>query len=355
MKRQYIRGRNRIFTPELKVQFCQLVRTSATLVEAAEAVGVSLRTVQRERKYDEDFDHELCLALSAPPDPLKLMHAAARTHWRAAAWLLERTRPEQYARRPTNMAHAGQVNHAVNAVMEAVLQLLPPAEQERLFPFIDAACQRALDCCFPNLGPWGHPRSPKLPNTPLGNHLRWKLLAQAPGVPAFLNDDDRKLAEAFTEQDEVDAERAEGAVQRAGGGIPSVDDELDDDATVLEDAAATAQAMPLESSTAQAKPPAPQPSTEDLYELALNEAMAEFDSDCREQTGCAPDKPHCRAADQSSPCGERPHPAALPATPLSEQQVPPREAQDHFVAKNALGDKIPAPPELPPSHRRPTA
>lgn len=330
MKRQYIRGRNRILTPELRVQLCQLVRESATLVEAAEALGVSLRTVQRERKYDEDFDHELRLALSLPPDPLKLMQAAARTHWRAAAWLLERTRPEQYARRPSNMANAGQVNRAVNAVMEAVLQALPPEQQERLFPLIDAACQRALDCCFPNLGPWGHPRSPQLPQTPLGNHLRWKMLAQAPGVPAFLNDDDRKLAEAFIQEDEEDAQRAEGF-------IPSVEDEPDDDATVLEDAPAS---------------PTPQPSTEDLHARAVSEALAEFDHDCHEQTGCAPGKQHCHAANQSSPCGERQHPNPSPAIPLSPEQAPPREAQDNFVAKNAISDKMSATTEFPPAHDR---
>jgi hypothetical protein len=346
MKRQYIRGRNRVLTPELRVKLCELVRESSTIVQAAEALGVSLRTVQRERKYDEDFDHELRLALSAPPDPLKLMQAAARTHWRAAAWLLERTRPEQYARRPTNMAHAGQVNHAVNAVMEAVLQLLPPAEQERLFPFIDAACQRALDCCFPNLGPWGRPRSPKLPNTPLGNHLRWKLLSQAPGVPPFLNDDDRKLAETFIKQDREGTKRAEGF-------IPSVDDELDDDATVIEDAAIPPEAMPI----APGEPPKPQPSIEDLHARAVSEALAEFDHDCHEQTGCATGKQHCHAINQSSPCGERPHPEPSPAPPRPQKQAPLSEDRDNFVAKNALGDKIPATTELPPSksQRRPAA
>ncbi|BBO36247.1 hypothetical protein [Lacipirellula parvula] len=351
MKRQYIRGRNRVLTPELRVKLCQLVRESSTLVEAAEAIGVSLRTVQRERKYDEDFDHELLLALSAPPDPLKLMQAAARTHWRAAAWLLERTRPEQYARRPTNMAHAGQVNHAVNAVMEAVLQLLPPAEQERLFPFIDAACQRALDCCFPNLGPWGHPRSPKLPQTPLGNHLRWKLLTQAPGVPAFLNDEDRKLAETFIKQDEADAERAEGfiqrakeGVQRAEGFIPSVEDNPDDDATVIEDAPA-AQAAAPRCMVPPAAPSDPSPSREDLYELALAEVDADFPPACGERTACAPGKEHCLEGKLASPCIE-PRRAAPSTSPPQEPQP---EDQEHFVAKNAFGDKMSTPKPHPPA------
>jgi hypothetical protein len=247
------------------------------------------------------------------------------------------------------MANAAQVNHAVNAVMEVVLQLLPAEQQERLFPHIDAACQRALDCCFPNLGPWGRPRSPKLPQTPLGNHLRWKMLTQAPGIPAFIDDDDAKLVEEFT--------------QRAEGFIPSVEDEPDDDATVIEDApaprpsnpasdAATTDATSLTPGVAQTKPPAPQPSSEDLYELALSDAMAEFDPDCHEQRGCAPGKQHCHAINQSSPCGERQHPEPSSATPLSQQPDSPREPQDNFVAKNALGDKMPATTEIPPAPDR---
>lgn len=286
--------------------------------------------MQRERRYDEDFDHELRLALSLPPDPLKLMQAAARTHWRAAAWLLERTQPEQYARRSNNMANAAQVNHAVNAVMEAVLRALPPEQQERLFPLIDAACQRALDCCFPNLGPWGHPRSPKLPQTPLGNHLRWKMLAQAPGVPAFLNDEDRELAEAFIKEAEEEAQRAEGF-------ISSKPEEPDDDATVLENAPASL---------------ALQPSTEDLHARAVSEALAEFDHDCHEQTGCAPGKQHCHAINQVSPCGERQHPNHSPAVARSPEQAPPREDQDNFVAKNAISDKMPQATEFPPTQDR---
>ena len=46
---------------------------SAEAMLAAESLDVSLRTVQRERRYDQDFDHEVRLALQQSPDPLKLM------------------------------------------------------------------------------------------------------------------------------------------------------------------------------------------------------------------------------------------------------------------------------------------
>ena len=176
MYRRYIRGRSRILDPELKSKLCELVAESATIEEAAETLDVSLRTVQRERKGDEDFDHELRLALQAPPDPKKLMQNAARTHWRAAAWLLERTEPETYARKPANTAYAKQVAAALEAVVEAALEAVPPEMRQAVYRQVQAASEQALDCCFPNLGPWGHPRQLKHPLTPLTDQefrTRW--------------------------------------------------------------------------------------------------------------------------------------------------------------------------------------
>ena len=75
----YIRGRHRSLDQPKKAQICDLVARGASVEEAAEDVGVSLRTVQREAKGDEDFHHELRLAQRTKPDPLKIMESAART------------------------------------------------------------------------------------------------------------------------------------------------------------------------------------------------------------------------------------------------------------------------------------
>ena len=86
MIQNHIRGRRRILDPAKKARLCELVaKESYSIEQAADALDVSLRTVQRERKFDQDFDHEVRLSLQQPPDPLKLMEHAARTHWRAAA------------------------------------------------------------------------------------------------------------------------------------------------------------------------------------------------------------------------------------------------------------------------------
>ena len=167
MQRQYIRQRERVFTEAMKVKFCELVRQSYSLAEAAQGVGVTLRTVQRYRREEEDFDQEVRMAKLSKPDPLKLMESAARTHWRAAAWLLERTKPETYARKRGDLASGLKVTKALRLMMETALAHTPEEARTELFKHLDKTYEHALDCCFPSLGPWDRPRDPKMADTPL--------------------------------------------------------------------------------------------------------------------------------------------------------------------------------------------
>jgi hypothetical protein len=169
MNSPYLHERRRIMDPAKKVKFCQLIRESQTIEHAAEWVDVSIRTIQRERKRDEDFDHEVRLALQATPDPLTLMENAARTHWRAAAWLLERTRPEQFARKPANTARDYQVEAALHMLLEAALAATAPAERLAFYEKVEPVCTQALQYCFPQLGPNGNLKKSKLPKTPLAD------------------------------------------------------------------------------------------------------------------------------------------------------------------------------------------
>jgi hypothetical protein len=181
----HIRGRRRILNDAKKARLCELVAHESYSVEqAAESLDVSLRTVQRERKFDQDFDHEVRLALQQPPEPLKLMEHAARTHWRAAAWLLERSNPEEYARKPVNTANAKQVWAALQFVTEAALRAVAPEQRQAAYGELAAACKAAHDCCFPAFGPWGDPRRPKLPPTPLYDATSREAIRLECGLPA---------------------------------------------------------------------------------------------------------------------------------------------------------------------------
>ncbi len=199
MNSPYIHERRRIMDTAKKVKFCQLVRESQTIEHAAEWVDVSIRTVQRERKRDEDFDHEVRLALQATPDPLTLMENAARVHWRAAAWLLERTRPEQFARQPANTARDYQVEAALGMLLEAALAATAPAERLAFYEKVEPVCGQALQYCFPQLGPGGNLKKTRLPQTPLADET--SRLAHREAIAAF-----QRQAEAATANGEQPAE-----------------------------------------------------------------------------------------------------------------------------------------------------
>ncbi len=169
-------GRPRALDSNKKRLVCDAVSRGATLAEAAVTIGVSLRTVQREARLDPRFDQQLRLAHNDKPDPLILMHSAARTHWRAAAWLLERTDPERYAKRPASAVSPQQFQAALNFILEAALEATPPEHRAAVYEHVEAACQEAIRCVLPNLGPWSRPINPQLPSTPLADrHGRERL------------------------------------------------------------------------------------------------------------------------------------------------------------------------------------
>jgi hypothetical protein len=149
-----LRGRPRSLDRSKKRQICDLVSRGATLAQAAAALSISARTIHREARLDENFDEQLRQAFSNTPDPLTIMQSAARTHWRAAAWLLERTDPEHFAKRPAHSASPFMFQRGLEVVVEAALEATPPEFRADMYQRLVAACQNAFKCVFPDIGPW---------------------------------------------------------------------------------------------------------------------------------------------------------------------------------------------------------
>jgi hypothetical protein len=83
-------------------QISAMVAGGCSLRDAAHYIRCSYKTIRREMKWDPEFKAQLGRSeLYAQLSPLRSMQQAVSTHWRAAAWFLERAYPERFGRRST--------------------------------------------------------------------------------------------------------------------------------------------------------------------------------------------------------------------------------------------------------------
>jgi hypothetical protein len=144
-------GRPRQFDSLVRDELLHHVGHGATVVQAARIVGTSLRTVQREAKLNDEFHHDLELAVeNAPVNPLRLMGQAARAHWRAAAWMLERTDPDQFGKRPPHCCSVENLQGIMTQLIEIALEATPAEQHEAVYRRMRSLADKALDVLTPD-------------------------------------------------------------------------------------------------------------------------------------------------------------------------------------------------------------
>jgi len=116
-------------------EVCALVSAGCGIADAARYIGCSASTVRREALRNESFHQSLRMAeMSAQLEPLKTMRKAASTHWRAAAWMLERTFPDRFARQDAKLLKPEDVDSMVHGLIEMVAQeIADPATRDRVY------------------------------------------------------------------------------------------------------------------------------------------------------------------------------------------------------------------------------
>jgi IS30 family transposase len=114
-------GRPRVLDESKRREICALVSAGCGIESAARYVGCAPTTIRREALRNADFHDDLRQAeLAAQISPLRALRHAAATHWRAAAWLLERTNPDRFAKQNPKMFSPGDMEEFITQVAEIV-------------------------------------------------------------------------------------------------------------------------------------------------------------------------------------------------------------------------------------------
>ena len=107
-------GRDSKRTPQTAAKILAAIEDGLPLIFAAAKAGIGKSCLYSWRADDEEFGAAVDAAVAQGIETrLKLVQHAAQTDWRAAAWLLERTAPEFFARSRIEVNHSGVVGHIV--------------------------------------------------------------------------------------------------------------------------------------------------------------------------------------------------------------------------------------------------
>lgn len=128
-------GRPRALDEVKRREVCALISAGCGIADAARYVGCSPSTIRREALRNEDFHESLRKAeVSSQLESLRTMRQAAATHWRAAAWLLERTNPERFARRDTKSVKVDQFDETICSLVEKIAgEINDSGSQRRIY------------------------------------------------------------------------------------------------------------------------------------------------------------------------------------------------------------------------------
>ena len=145
-KRRRRRGRPAVLDREKRRIIVALLFNGSSRRSAAAYVGCAATTIARTAARDPAFALEIDRAeRHAEVDCLRLLRAAAREprYWRAAAWMLERRNPEDFAlRKPTDVSPEQAVGW-VMAVLDHVFQGGDQRELDRMMQQVEQFADEA--------------------------------------------------------------------------------------------------------------------------------------------------------------------------------------------------------------------
>jgi hypothetical protein len=139
-------GRPRVLDDAKRREICALIAGGCGLREAAQYVDCSITTIRREAERNPDFEQQIRHSEKhAQLNPLRAMQRAILTHWRAAAWFLERAYPDRFARHEPSAFGIREARALMNELVDAVeIQILDQFRAGRLKKSIRRSFERYI-------------------------------------------------------------------------------------------------------------------------------------------------------------------------------------------------------------------
>ncbi|MBL8826479.1 MAG: hypothetical protein JNM18_05800 [Planctomycetaceae bacterium] len=135
-------GRKPLLDDIKRAQVCAILATGGTRSVAANYVGCTAETIRRTAERDPEFREALNRAESQHEiQYLQRIQEATKkdTHWRAAAWVLERTYPDRYATRKPRVLTIAELTETLDRFAELVAEHVPDlAARQKLLESLTA-------------------------------------------------------------------------------------------------------------------------------------------------------------------------------------------------------------------------
>jgi hypothetical protein len=117
------RGRPRALDEIKRCEIIATINAGCGIETAARYAGVSPRTVLRELRRNKDFwDRYRKAELNSRIEPLDTMKRAVKESWRAAAWMLERKSPRDFAKVHPRMIDPLDLEASLGQIYDAVFR-----------------------------------------------------------------------------------------------------------------------------------------------------------------------------------------------------------------------------------------
>lgn len=126
-------GRPRLLSDVKKAEIAAMISVGCTRAMACRYVGCVPETLRNELRRDATFREQIIKAeRRCQLIPLQHIQNASARSWRAAAWLLERVNPAEFARRDPEAVTRKDMDEYMKRIVGAICDELTPEHRRRL-------------------------------------------------------------------------------------------------------------------------------------------------------------------------------------------------------------------------------